>query len=196
MEPGIQFLTEDGKGSGASARVGIGTTGVIGVVTLNFFGKGYYTPPTVTVSAPGSAGGVTGIMTATFNTTTNQVNAIKVTNAGYGYTAAPTITVSAASSIGSGTFKYGEVITGESSLTTAFVTKWDTSTNTLLARNLSGNFAVGEQITNVGFGTAVYTLDSIDYDDTDDEFETSDEIQTYSDTSILDFTRSNPFGEV
>ncbi len=192
--PSVQFVTEDGKGTGASAVAGVGTNGVIGPITINFVGKGYFTPPTVSFNnAP--SGGFTGIATATINTTTNQVNAITVTNAGYGYTVAPTITVGAASTIGSGTFKYGEIITGESSLTTAFVTKWDTSTNTLLARNLSGDFAVGENIVNVGYGTAVYTLDSIDYSD-DDAYETGDEIQTLTTTSILDFTEKNPFGEV
>ena len=192
--PSVQFVTEDGKGTGASAVAGVGTNGVIGPITINFVGKGYFTPPTVSFNnAP--SGGFTGIATATINTTTNQVNSITVTNAGYGYTVAPTITVGAASTIGSGTFKYGEIITGESSLTTAFVTKWDTSTNTLLARNLSGDFAVGENIVNVGYGTAVYTLDSIDYSD-DDAYETGDEIQTLTTTSILDFTEKNPFGEV
>ena len=194
MIPDVQFLTEDGKGSGAKALAGIGTAGVIGPITINFLGKGYFTEPTVTFSnAP--AGGTTGIASARINTTTNQVSAITVTNAGFGYTVAPVITVGGASTIGSGTFTYGEVITGESTLTTAFVTKWDTSTNTLLARNLSGNFAVGENIVNVGYGTAVYTLDSIDYDD-DDAFESSGDIQTLSDSGILDFTERNPFGEV
>ena len=192
--PTVQFVTEDGKGTGASAIAGVGTNGVIGPITLGFIGQGYFTAPTVTFNtAP--AGGFTGIATATINTTTNQVNSIVVTNAGYGYTEIPTITVGAASTIGSGTFKYGEIITGESSLTTAFVTKWDTETNTLLARNLSGDFAVGENIVNVGYGTAVYTLDSIDYSD-DDAYETGDEIQDLSTSSILDFTEKNPFGEV
>ena len=54
---------------------------------------------------------------------------------------------------------------------------------------------MGENIVNVGYGTAVYTLDSIDYND-DDAYETSDEIQNLSSTSILDFTERNPFGEV
>jgi len=65
----------------------------------------------------------------------------------------------------------------------------------LLARNLSGDFAVGENITNVGFGTAKYALDSINYDD-DDAFNSGDEIETRSDSGILDFTERNPFGEV
>ena len=82
-----------------------------------------------------------------------------------------------------------------SCLTTAFVTKWDTSTNTLLAKHLSGEFSVGEVISNVGFGSALYVLNSIDYDD-DDPYNTGDTIEVRSDTSILDFTERNPFGEV
>ena len=192
--PNVQFITEDGKGTGASAIAGVGTAGVVGPITINFIGQGYFTPPTVSfTTAP--AGGITGVATAKINTTTNRVSEIIVTNAGYGYTIAPSITIGAASTIGSGTFTYGEIITGESSLTTAFVTKWDTSTNTLLARNLSGDFAVGENIVNVGYGTAVYTLDSIDYSD-DDVYESGDEIQTLSTSSVLDFTERNPFGEV
>ena len=85
------------------------------------------------------------------------------------------------------------MITGESTLTTAFVTKWDVTTGELLARNLSGDFALGETIYN-GSGTT-YVLNTIDYDD-DDVVNTGDEIQTYSDSSILDFTEINPFGEV
>ena len=192
--PTIQFITEDGKGTGASALAGLGTSGVIGPITINFLGKGYTTPPIVAFStAP--TGGTTGIATATINSTTNQIDSIIVTNAGFGYTVAPVITVGASSTIGSGTFVYGDIITGESTLTTAFVTKWDTSTNTLLAKDLSGDFAVGEQITNVGFGTAVYTLDSINYND-DDAFNTGDSIQTLTQSSIVDFTERNPFGEV
>ncbi len=192
--PNVQFITEDGKGTGASAIAGVGTAGVVGPITINFIGQGYFTPPTVSfTTAP--AGGITGVATAKINTTTNRVSEIIVTNAGYGYTIAPSITIGAASTIGSGTFTYGEIITGESSLTTAFVTKWDTTTNTLLARNLSGDFAVGENIVNVGYGTAVYTLDSIDYSD-DDAYESGDEIQTLSTSSVLDFTERNPFGEV
>ena len=192
--PNIQFIPEDGKGIGASAVAGLGTSGVITGVTITNAGAGYVTPPLVSVSNP-AAGGEVGVLTARINTTTNQVTNIDILNAGHSYASAPTITVGSASTIGSGTFQYGQVITGESSLTTAFVTKWDTTTNTLLARNLSGNFAVGENITNVGFGTAVYALDSIDYDD-DDVYNTGDEIQTLSSTSILDFTEKNPFGEV
>jgi hypothetical protein len=192
--PNIQFIPEDGKGIGASAVAGLGTSGVITGVTLTQGGAGYFTPPLVTISNP-AVGGEVGVLTARINTTTNRVTHIDILNAGHSYASAPTITIGAANTFGSGTFKYGEIITGESSLTTAFVTNWDTANNILLARNLSGNFAVGENISNVGYGTAQYALDSIDYDD-DDAYNSGDEIETRSDSSILDFTEKNPFGEV
>ena len=191
--PTIQFLTEDGKGSGARAQAGIGTNGVVGIVTVSFVGTGYASPPIITFDEP-AEGGTRATGTTKLNAN-NQVATVHMTNAGYGYTVVPTITVGAASSIGSGTFLYGEMITGASSLTTAFVSKWDTTTNTLLARNLSGKFSVGEQISNVGFGSALYNLNSIDYDD-DDSYNTGDTIETRADSSIVDFTERNPFGEI
>jgi len=192
--PNIQFIPEDGKGIGADAVAGLGTSGVITGITLTLGGAGYFTPPLVTITNP-AAGGEVGVLTARINTTTNRVTHIDILNAGHSYASAPTITVGAANTFGSGTFKYGQIITGESSLTTAFVTDWNTATNTLLARNLSGDFAVGENISNIGFGTAQYALDSIDYDD-DDVQNTGDEIETLSSSSVLDFTERNPFGEV
>ena len=40
-----------------------------------------------------------------------------------------------------------------------------------------------------------FVLNNINYDD-DDVVNSGDEIQTFSDSSILDFTEINPFGEV
>ena len=191
--PTIQFLSEDGKGSGVTAQSGIGTAGVVGITTISFTGSGYATPPTITFDEPDTGG------TRTTGTTKlsadGKIASVHITNAGYGYTVVPSITIGAASSVGSGTFLYGEMITGQSSLTTAFVSKWDTSTNTLLAKSLSGEFAVGEVISNVGFGSALYVLNNINYDD-DDSYNTGDTIEVRSDTSVLDFTERNPFGEV
>ena len=67
----------------------------------------------------------------------------------------------------------------------------------MLARNLSGQFSGGETITvEVGVSTgASYTLNSIDYND-DDAFNDSETIEYISDTSIVDFTEKNPFGEI
>tara|TARA_B100000963_G_scaffold63067_1_gene51140 strand:- start:8921 stop:10309 length:1389 start_codon:yes stop_codon:yes gene_type:complete len=191
-QPTIQFIPADGKGSGTTAIAGIATSGSVGIVTLSSSGSQYSVNPPVTFTAA-PAGGVTAIGTAFINTTTKQVSRIEISNSGFGYTVAPTITIGAASTIGFGTYQYGEIITGQSSLTTAFVTDWDKPNGILLARNLSDKFAVGETITNSN--GAAYVLNNINYDD-DDVVNTGDEIQTFSDSSILDFTERNPFGEV
>jgi len=122
--PNIQFIPQDGKGIGASAIAGLGTSGVITGITITNAGTGYVNPPLVTVSSPGVAGAEVGILTSRINTTTNKVTNIDILSAGHGYTSTPVITIGAASEFGSGTFKYGEIITGESSLTTAFVTQY------------------------------------------------------------------------
>ena len=191
-QPTIQFIPADGQGGGATAIAGIATTGSVGIVTLSNRGSQYSENPSVTFTAA-PAGGVTAIGTAFVNSTTRSIDRIEVTNTGFGYVSVPTITIGAASTIGVGTYQYGDIITGQSSLTTAFVTNWDKPTGTLLARNLSDKFAVGETITN-GDGAA-YVLNNINYDD-DDVVNTGDEIQSFSDSSILDFTEINPFGEV
>ena len=190
--PTVEFITDDNRGSGAVGAAGIATTGSVGPITLQSAGSLYSENPPVTFSAA-PAGGVTAIGTAFINTTTRQVSRIEISNAGFGYTVAPTITIGAASTVGFGTFKYGDTIVGSSSSTSAFVTDWDNPTGKLLARNLTGQFSVGETITNNK--GAAYVLNSINYDD-DDVVNSGDEIQTFSDSSILDFTEINPFGEV
>ena len=190
--PNVEFLTDDGKGSGAVGAAGIATTGSVGIITFTSTGAEYSTNPSVTFSAA-PAGGTTAIGTAFINTTLKTVSRIEVTNSGFGYTVAPTITIGAASTIGFGTYHYGDTIVGSSSSTTASVTDWNVVTGKLLARNLSGQFSVGETIfNNKG---AAYVLNSINYDD-DDVVNSGDEIQVFSDSSILDFTEINPFGEV
>ena len=190
--PTVEFITDDNKGSGAVGAAGIATTGSVGPITLQSAGSQYSQNPPLTFSAA-PAGGTTAIGTAFINTTTKQVSRIEISNAGFGYTVAPTITIGAASTIGFGTYHYGDTIIGQSSLTSAFVTNWDNPTGKLLARNLTGQFSVGETITNNK--GAAYVLNNINYDD-DDVVNSGDEIQTYSDSSILDFTEINPFGEV
>jgi hypothetical protein len=52
--PGVQFFSN--TGSGASATVGISTTGGVGVVTVSTSGSGYVTAPTVTFTPPKHVG--------------------------------------------------------------------------------------------------------------------------------------------
>jgi hypothetical protein len=192
--PTIQFVTNDGNGSGASAVAGVGTTGSVGIITITSGGSSYVLPPTISFSAP-ATGGVTAIGTAVLNTQ-NQLSAIRIINAGYGYTQVPTITVSAAGTIGVGTYLYGDTIRGVSTGTTAFVASWNQPTLTMRARNLTGRFAPGEMVLGAGTtsNSVAYILNTINYDD-DDPFEQNQELQSAS-NEILDFSENNPFGEV
>lgn len=192
--PNIQFITNDGKGSGAYAVAGIGTTGSVGIITITSAGANYPVTPIVTFSSAPTHG-VTAIGTAILNAQ-NNLSSIKIINAGYGYTQAPTITVSAAGTIGVGTFYYEDLIRGVSTGTTAYVTSWDRPTLTLGIRNLTGKFAIGETIVGQGTTTqsVAYVLNKVNYDD-DDPYEQNQEIQAVS-NEILDFSETNPFGEV
>ena len=194
--PNITFVASDGFGSGAQASVGVGTTGVVGVASISYAGKNYSEVPSVTVGASSTDSSTPGATAIAGINSAGQVTHIHFTNSGYGYTSVPVITIGD-SVEGSGTFNYGDVIKGSSSLTTAFVSSWDATTNTLLARNLTDKFTPGETITvEVGVSTgASYTLNNIDYND-DDAFNDSETIEYISDTSIVDFTEKNPFGEI
>ena len=64
----------------------------------------------------------------------------------------------------------------------------------LRVNNVTGNFEVGEVI-NTTASDAAYTIKAINYDDEVDPFADNDTFETEAD-AILDFTESNPFGEI
>ena len=92
------------------------------------------------------------------------------------------------------------VITGKATSTTAYATSWDATNNTLLAKDLTGKFTVGELIVGTATTTGesiAYRLNSINYNDDEtniDSYGDNVSFQSESD-SILDFTEKNPFGE-
>tara|TARA_B100000925_G_scaffold37898_1_gene24845 strand:- start:1 stop:1407 length:1407 start_codon:yes stop_codon:yes gene_type:complete len=195
--PSITITPVDGQGGGVSLGVGIATTGGVGIITVTSKGSDYVVPPTVTFTAAPS-GGVTAIGTAIL--VNGQVDRIIATNAGYGYTVAPTVTVGAAGTVGVGTFKYGMILTGKSSSTTAYATSWDATNGTLTAKDLTGKFSIGELIVGTAKTTGetiAYRLNSIDYNDDEtnvDSYADNVSFQSEGD-AILDFTEKNPFGE-
>ena len=100
---------------------------------------------------------------------------------------------------GSGTFAIGEAIYQGDNLASAtaegIVVSWNATTRTLRANDTSGTFVAGQSITGNTDG-AVWTLTS--YDDQalpTTPFADNLEFETEAD-SILDFSESNPFGEV
>ena len=195
--PSITITPVDGQGGGVSLGVGIATTGGVGIITVTSKGSDYVVPPTVTFTAAPS-GGVTAIGTAIL--VNGQVDRIIATNAGYGYTVAPTVTVGAAGTVGVGTFKYGMILTGKSSSTTAYATSWDATNGTLTAKDLTGKFSIGELIVGTAKTTGetiAYRLNSIDYNDDETNLDSyGDNVSFQSEgDAILDFTEKNPFGE-
>ena len=195
--PSISITPVDGQGGGVSIGVGIATVGAVGIITVTAKGSDYVVPPTITfTSAP--SGGVTAIGTAIL--VDGQVDRIITTNAGYGYTLTPTVTVGAAGTVGIGTFKYGMILTGKASSTTAYATSWDATTGTLTAKDLTGKFSVGELIVGTAKTTGetiAYRLNSIDYNDDETNLDSyGDNVSFQSEgDAILDFTEKNPFGE-
>ena len=100
---------------------------------------------------------------------------------------------------GSGTFAIGEAIYQGDNLASAtaegIVVSWNATTRTLRANDTSGTFVAGQSITG-NIDGAVWTLTS--YDDQalpTTPFADNLEFETEAD-SILDFSESNPFGEV
>ena len=106
-------LVLDTKGTGAidlatgSSGVNISNGGTVTAITRTAGGTGYTVAPTVTISAPTTAGGVQA--TATCTVTAGVVDtAFTITNAGSGYVEQPTITFTPVSG-GSGATAYATV---------------------------------------------------------------------------------------
>ena len=91
-----------------------------------------------------------------------------------------------------GNFVFNEIVTGQTSGTTARVKTWNSTTNTLEVGTVAGTFALGEYIVGKSSG-ASHKLRLLDTDPLDDGFADNKTIETVADT-ILDFTEGNPFG--
>jgi len=183
-----------GGGIGAAATVGI-STGTVGIVTVTSGGSGYTTNPSVsfsgiTTSSASNAKGVGYVNTAGI------VTSVYVTYGGVGYTTNPTVIIGAPTAlgvgIGTGSYIFNEVVTGQTSGTTARVKQWSGVTNVLELGIVSGKFSRGESLVG-GTSGAKFMVNHINTDDIVSPFTENDEFETEAD-KILDFTESNPFG--
>ena len=139
--PSIRIL--GGNGSGAIATCNVVTSGQ-GVIGFNITeqGRGYTTPPIVTVAGPVGVG-TTALVTSVIDIGNTVLSSFRFTNPGTGYTVAPAVTISDPNIItGRGNFLYNDIITGQTSLTQARVRSWDADTKVL-------------KVTNVGIGTTI-----------------------------------------
>ena len=186
VTPEVLFISS--TGIGATANATIGDFGSVGIITVTSGGSGYTTSPTITFTGISTVSAAATAVVSAAGT----ITAINITQAGTGYTVAPTITISSPTSSDTGDFIYNEVVTGSISGTTARVRTWNTTTNVLELGNVSGAFAVGENIVG-STSSATHTVFSVDNDPADDGYMENDTIELEAD-GILDFTEKNPFG--
>ena len=188
-----------GSGTGAAATCSIGGT-LFSVSSLSITdpGNGYASAPVVTIGSPGT--GTTATALATIDSQT-KIDSVRILNPGIGYTEAPTVSLAGFSTIGVGTFIYNEIVTGETSGTTARVRDFRTVTSpipgVLPVTNLrvslnTGKFSAGEIVVG-SISSARYVVSDYDTESYDNPYDVNEEIETEAD-DILDFTESNPFG--
>ena len=190
-----------GGGTGATATCSIGGT-TVSEITITNRGRGYAVPPIITISGPLSGTGVTATAVSTIDTANNnRLDTINILNAGIGYTSAPTVSIAGFSTVGVGTFIYNEIVTGETSGTTARVKDFRTVTSTtpgvlpvtsLRVSLNTGKFNTGEIVVG-SISSARYVVEDYDAESYDNPYDVNEEIELEAD-DILDFTESNPFG--
>ncbi len=182
-----------GNGYGASVKVGIATSGSIGIVTLTYAGTGYAKPPTVTFSSPVS-GGTTAIAEAFLNAS-GGISTIRIVNAGYGYTQPPIVTISAGSTVAYGNYIFGEKVTGSISGAIGIVKSWNADTKSLKVTGMGTDFVTGDVVVGSA-SSAIYVIGGYNtYELNEPAYDSNDEIEQEAD-DIIDFTEINPFGEV
>ena len=192
VAPKIKFYGGKG-GTGAAATSGI-ADGTVGIITVSSGGSGYTTAPSISLSNEIFLSGVStsSAQLIPVLNAAGTVTEIRITNAGLGYSVAPTITVSSPDMDSTGDFIFNEIVTGQTSGTTARVRTWNSSTNVLEVASVSGAFTIGEDVVGSTSG-ASHALRVIDTTPDNDPFADNFEIETQAD-SILDFSEQNPFG--
>lgn len=197
VAPWVSFETIKGKsGAGAAATTRIGD-GTIQSVSVANSGSGYISDPII--SFPPPVGGGTSATAIGYINTLGNLTDIYLVHAGTGYTTGdlplvPNIESPAGigSTVGIGTYKYNEVIIGDSSGTTARVNRWTAATQELEISIITGTFTPGESI----YGTesnALYAMKFQEVDDLVTPYADNETIEIAAD-EILSFSEINPFG--
>jgi len=217
--PGTYNLT-GGSGSGATLTVTQSSgaiTGATGGLSFATGGQNYEVGDVLlidggnrnsyirvgltTIRTPGP--GTTATARAEFNPINGTISSIQIVNAGSGYTEAPTVQISSASTVSiGGTYSYNETVIGSLSGTTAEVRHYKLRSDLNVINPLGelrvaindGQFFIGESIIGTA-SSATYILKSYDNDNYDDSYDRNEIFEKEGD-DIIDFTESNPFGEV
>ena len=197
VAPQVTFVGGGGSGAIATTLIETSQKGVINF-TMTDNGVGYASTPAVGLTtAP--VGGINATAEAVISAD-NKVTSIRITNPGMGYTVTPTVTIADPVTLsGLGTYLYGETVVGQTSGCNAEVRGWDVDTKILKVTNVGigttiSAFYPGEKIVGTA-SSANYSVDTYDGRDIYDNYDTNDEIEAEADL-LLDFTQSNPFGQV
>ena len=211
--PDPTFVTAIGAGeltiSNTTTNVGIATTtvevgiqncGIVTGITVTYGGGGYISPPTVTITNDTGEKNyideVVGVTTATAGTLVSAANTVKtayLVNSGEQYVLTPEVVIADSPNSGSsGNFLFNEIITGQTSGTTARVRVWNPDSNTIEIATVAGTFAKGETIIGSTSG-ATHVISVVDTEVNDDGFADNYNIEVEAD-GILDFSEKNPFG--
>jgi len=189
--PKVTIKSNSNSGSGAIATAILGS-GSLAPINITSGGVGYGSTPIVTIQPPLVVGGGVTATAEAVITSSGIVTAIRFTNSGVGYAATPSVQISSPLGVSSGDYEFNEVVRGVSTGTSAYVKNWDYDKRILKVAVINGNFAIGESIVGAG---ATYKIFSVNMDDTTSAFAENDTIEREAD-NIIDFTESNPFGEV
>ncbi len=182
-----------GGGVGAAATAQVMQPGKKGIkaITMNTFGVGYSTAPSVSVSLPSLDPKLPASLVANVSGI-NTISSLYILDTGVGFFSPPVITIGAGATTGIGTYWFNEEVVGSRSNATARVKRWDYDTGILQVGITTGTFYAGEQITGSKSG-AKYNIKVSAANTTADKYDQGLDIESEADL-ILDFTQTNPFG--
>jgi len=184
------ITTYHGVGAAATASVVTDSAG-IRAVGMSTGGTGYDSAPVITFNTP-----LSGVGTAIGRAIVGSggtISNVYIVDAGIGYTTS-SLTIAGSGSTGGGTYQFNEVVTGSASGITGRVKNWDLDTLVLKVGDPNGTFFEGENIVGED-SLASYTIDDVPGGESLDKYEQNSFIETEAD-SIIDFSESNPFGQV
>lgn len=195
-----------GSGVGAAATALINTTGSFGVSVLRAYNQGvaYFDEPEISIDPPTVGNDLTSakIIATQLNSSIGSLS-FAIRDAGRGYYYPPGATYAdhpviyvpeppVSVNSGIGTFQFNEVITGQTTGTTARVRDWNINSKQLLVAQLTGKFIAGETVVGTA-SSATWTVKQYTDMITEDPYDQSDNFENEG-IEILDFTEENPFG--
>ena len=196
VAPRVGFLTDTGGGAYGVANI---ADGVCGIITITNGGGGYIGIPTVAFAPDGYSGIGSTTIPAVVHAVVSaagSVTALVYESCGGYYTDVPEILIAPpVQTGGTGSFNRGEDIVGTASSATAQVKTWNAVTRELRVGQIVGTFVKGEYLVGQETGTKFAISDLNSDDNPDSGFAQNTTIESEAD-NLLDFSESNPFGNV